>query len=75
VQFLFLTLSLLEGPITYQYQEQGRIGRSHYYIIMLLWLEYNYRHALELSKVPRLLISEKPFFNDADLFHFIPKRT
>jgi len=28
-------------------------------IYMLLWSEYNYRHALELSKVPRCLISEK----------------
>jgi len=30
-------------------------------IYMLLWFEYNYRHALELSKVPRW---RKPFFND-----------
>jgi len=27
------------------------IGRSHY--LHLLWSEYNYRHTLELSKVPR----------------------
>jgi len=37
---------------------------------MLLWSEYNCHHALELLKVPRLLIGEK---TDTESFHFIPK--
>jgi len=30
-------------------------------VYILLWLEYNYHHALQLSKVPRGLISEKTY--------------
>jgi len=41
------------------------ISRSHY-SLTAKWSEYNYRHTLQLSKIPRGLISKKTiFFNDA----------
>jgi len=45
------------------------------YILMLIWSEFNYCHSLELSKAFGDSFARKPFFNDAESFHFILKST